>query len=149
MKGDEMDERNTESEDGFEPAITLLNRSGDITISWDDEDQDKVEELVRKKMAQGYSFFIVREAGMRGAAPRLKEKDALRHRAPNNRLHVSNTVGSEQLEDADLMIALQDRVIRFSRSQKTGVPKKAVRRAETPQEVLSSQSVAIRPIAGG
>lgn len=144
-----MTSMNVETEAAFEPSITLLNRSGDITISWDDEDQAKVEDLVKRKMKEGYSFFIVREAGMRGAAPRLKPQDELNNRAPNNKLQVSNTVGSEQLDDADLMIALQDRVIRFSRSQKTGVAKKTVRRAVTAKEVVGSQSVAIKPIVGG
>lgn len=140
----------SESTEDFTPSITLLNKSGDITISWDDEDQEKVQELVRRKMEEGYSFFIVREPGMRGAAPKLKAEDELSHRAANNKLHVSNTVGAEQLDDADLMIALQDRVIRFSRSVKTGVQKKkAVRRATTAVEVVKAQTVAIRPIAGG
>lgn len=142
-------ETQCEQEAEFRPSITLLNKCGDITISWDDEDQAKVAELVRKKMSEGYSFFIVREPGMRGAAPKLKPADDLAHRAANNRLHVSNTVGAEQLDDADLMIALQNRVIKFSRSAKTGVPRKTVKRASTAGEVVLAETVAVKRLVGG
>lgn len=43
----------------FTPAITLLNMSGDVTITWDASNREAILELVRRKRAQGYSFFIV------------------------------------------------------------------------------------------
>lgn len=41
-------------------AITFLNGSGDITITWDAKHDEKMKELIRKKMKEGYSFFTTR-----------------------------------------------------------------------------------------
>lgn len=132
----------------FEPSITLLNRSGDVTISWDDNDKDAVAELIDKKIADGYSFFIVREPGARGAPPKLKAGESL-NRAVLNKLLVSNTVAGEQLDDADLMVAMQNKLIVFSRTKREPGPITTTRRASNGQEVVSARSVAIRPIHAG
>jgi hypothetical protein len=138
-----------QSSEEFEPSIRMLNKTGDITISWDDEDVAEVEKLIEAKMKEGYSFFIVREPGARGARPKVKDPVDL-SRALKNALHVSNTVGTDQVDDADLMVALQSKLIRFARTP-SDQPKKinTVRRASKATEVVVAQSVAMKPIHAG
>lgn len=137
-------------EEFIQPSIRFLNITGDITISWDDEDKDAVKALVEEKMREGYSFFIVREAGTRGARPRVKAPDDL-DRAAKNSLYVSNTVGADQIDDADLMIAMQNKVIRFAKVEKKEAAKQipTVRRASNAGEVVVAETVAMKPIVAG
>jgi hypothetical protein len=41
------------------PSITFLNSLGDVTIIWDKADDEKVKQLIAKKMKEGISFFII------------------------------------------------------------------------------------------
>jgi len=40
-------------------TLILLNETGDLTLSWKDDDSDKMRTLIERKMKQGYSFFIL------------------------------------------------------------------------------------------
>lgn len=68
-------------------GLTLLNESGDFTVTWEEGDDDAMVELIRRKMAQGVTFYVVatRKAGQRGrvAGPKpLKGAgDAAKHRS--------------------------------------------------------------------
>lgn len=42
------------------PEITWLNMSGDVTIRWSPENKKEVLKLVRAKMREGYSFFVLK-----------------------------------------------------------------------------------------
>lgn len=41
-------------------SLTLLNERGDTTISWTEDRDDEMEAIIRKKMAEGITFFIVK-----------------------------------------------------------------------------------------
>lgn len=136
----------------LEPSITFLNMSGDVTITWDDQNKAEVEALVARKMAEGYSFFIVKPVGTRGRAPKLKDAaqlDGIATRA----LKMHNEFKGESLSDEELVKALTSGVISIERKPET-VPAKrgaqqAARRASTAREVVEAQSVAVKPITGG
>lgn len=61
-------------------SLTMLNESGDTTIAWTEDLDDEIEGIIRKKMEEGITFFIVqREHGTR---MELKDaSDAKKHRA--------------------------------------------------------------------
>jgi len=40
-------------------TMTLLNSSGDITISWNNDDEEKVKALIQSKIDQGFVFFLM------------------------------------------------------------------------------------------
>lgn len=42
-------------------GITFLSMTGDITITWSSENDAKMKELIRKKMAEGFVFFTTRK----------------------------------------------------------------------------------------
>ena len=47
-------------EQALQPSITWLNMSGDVTITWDATNRERILALVREKMNQGYTFFILK-----------------------------------------------------------------------------------------
>lgn len=40
-------------------ATTILNQSGDTTIVWTEDRDDEMVEIIRKKMAEGITFFVI------------------------------------------------------------------------------------------
>ncbi len=66
-------------------ATTILNESGDVTIVWDEGQDDMMEAIIQKKMDQGITFFLIepRLGGL--AAPKHTElraaAEARKHRA--------------------------------------------------------------------
>lgn len=68
-------------------GLTLLNESGDFTVTWEEGDDDAMVELIRRKMEAGVTFYIIatKKDGQprRGAVPKpLKEADAAaKHRS--------------------------------------------------------------------
>lgn len=61
-------------------SLTMLNESGDTTISWSEDLDDEIADIIQKKMNEGVTFFIIeREHGSR---QRLENViDAFKHRA--------------------------------------------------------------------
>jgi hypothetical protein len=61
-------------------SMTMLNECGDTTVSWTEDLDDMIESIIKKKMSEGITFFIIeREHGTRTKL--LKPKDARKHRA--------------------------------------------------------------------
>lgn len=59
--------------DECERALTMLDRSGDTTITWDETQDDAMEALIEQKMKAGVTFFILpQRKSNRGAAPKPK-----------------------------------------------------------------------------
>ncbi|MCZ7862759.1 hypothetical protein O9X98_15395 [Agrobacterium salinitolerans] len=54
-------------------AFTLLNNSGDSTITWEKENDEVMRDLIEKKMKQGVAFFVIPPKVM-GFIPRPKSR---------------------------------------------------------------------------
>jgi hypothetical protein len=119
-------------------ATTLLNEQGDITIVWEKADDETMQEVIEKKMAEGVSFFII-EPRMGGLqAPRKTElanaADAMRQRA----LTVKD-------EDFAKFVGLGTvNVVKSSDK-----PVRTVRKTKSAKEAASSETVGVRPMKGG
>lgn len=53
-----------------ERSLTMLNESGDTTISWTEDRDDEMEAIIQKKMDEGITFFIIK----RGRGQTLTER---------------------------------------------------------------------------
>lgn len=42
-------------------STVLLNENGDTTIAWDESNDEKMIELIQKKMNEGMTFFIIKQ----------------------------------------------------------------------------------------
>lgn len=119
-------------------ALTMLNEQGDVIVAWTEERDAEMIEIIRKKMAAGIVFFII-EPRMGGLLPPSKKplnkaEDARKYRALSIRDEdfraFTETVGAELVPTPD-------------------VPVKAVRRAKTPEEVATNESVGVAQNKGG
>lgn len=139
------------NEQTVQPAITWLNMSGDVTIVWDASNREKILELVRQKMAQGYSFFILKPR----LIPIFGNKKVPLTKASQLRDAVGVVVRDDQvstivgqLGDKDVASAVQGGHAAIAALPK-GRSMATTRRAKSAEEVLTQQSVAVRAVVGG
>lgn len=121
-------------------SLRMLNESGDTTLEWKPENDDKMLEIIQRKMDAGVTFYLIvpRKPGQRGrvASPKPLKKvgDAMKHRAL-------------AIKDADFSkFVLDGHGVAVSSPAE---PVQTTRRAKTAREVASGQSVGVMPRRGG
>lgn len=123
------------------PSMTIFNGRGDLTIAWDEADDEAVTAMIEKKMAEGYTFFILepRLGGMAAPAkiPLKRVSDALHQRAVALRL-----------SDGDREIA---GLIESGKAEPVATPSaiRTKRKATSAKEAAASETVGVRPKRGG
>jgi hypothetical protein len=138
-----------------QPAITFLNMTGDITLTWDKDSETSILALVEAKMAQGYSFFVL-EPRKLGFIPLPARRTALTDIAQARKAGkvsmtesaVEQGLARAKLDDPDLEKLVAEGRARLSAvSNHDGRP--TVSRARRALQVLTQQTVAVRPVTGG
>lgn len=138
---------------GVSSSITFLNFTGDITITWDEENRERILAIVRKKMAEGYSFFTSKGADVARVVRRTRVTD--KNIDSLGRLVISDRefdilVGDIDDQDVAELInsqhaAMAQRIPLAGRKKETVLAE----RLSTAEDVVESRSVAIRPIVAG
>ena len=132
------------------PCITFFNMTGDITLTWDPQNRDKVIEMVKKKMKEGYHFFTTKRVPILRLTRRAKVTDR------NVELIDSLIIPDEEFEawsksmdDADIASAVREGHAHLSKRQSQNRELDLVRRLETAEEVVEEQALAVRRVVGG
>ena len=111
---------------------------GDVTIVWDESEDDKMEAIIRKKMDEGVTFFIV-EPRMFGLL--LPKKTALK-KAREARKHRALA-----LKDPDFATFIEGGSGDVVKSP--GGTVNTVKVATSAKEAAKSQTVGVKPMKGG
>lgn len=113
-------------------TLTMLNETGDTTIAWTEDMDDEIESIIRKKMDEGCTFFIVeREHGTR---QKLEEPaDARKHRV----LAIPDEDMRKFVESGATATVTPDSKIKSSRVSRD------------PKEIAKNDSVGVKPRKGG
>lgn len=143
----------------WEPSITFANMRGDVTISWDEKSREFIINMIKEKLSQGYSFFIIEKQTSFGKVVNRKRTLTL-----NNIDMKAKATGEVFMIDPEEVvlkepkhIALDDKVL------EEGLVKKVIRlvkskkqkeittrkRSADPEEIIQSKSIAIKPIHAG
>lgn len=139
------------TETTFQPSCTFLNSTGDITISWDKDKETEMLALIDKKMKEGYAFFILkpRLGGLLGNKKvEAKTIDQVRKAGSVVAPDALAKAVVMNLGDADLSTAVAAGQATLASTLKT-TTMETVRRAATAVDVVKSQSIAVKPMAGG
>lgn len=120
-------------------ALTFLNERGDTTISWTEDRDAEMEEIIRKKMAEGVTFFVVEPR--RGKRPNATRGDKLADAA-------------EARKQRALVVPDEDlaRFVGSGSGEAVSTPQESVKNekiSRDPKEVAKSHSVAVKPRRGG
>lgn len=127
-------------------STTLLNQSGDLTFSWTDKDKDKVLKVIQDKIDQGCIFFeLKRPEGFLGFLRKKREYYI------NSSKEISgNQVVFKDVHDSDFESLLKSGVgaVTSTPTQTNGAMS-TVRRLNSAEEVIKSNSAMVQPIFGG
>lgn len=120
-------------------AMTIWNDSGDSTITWDETNDDMMRQVIEKKMAEGVTFFIFPEKAL-GFIPLPKRRARNLHEAMKGR------AVSVRDEDFARIVAAGAADVR---PRPAGMDISVAEQSRDPVRISRSQSVAVRPMAGG
>lgn len=150
---------NQQSQAAVQPAITFLNMSGDVTLTWDQESEESILALVEAKMKEGYSFFILepRKLGFIPLPAKKVDITTIEQARKAGRVTLAdedvrrgvNRVINAKVDDPQVEKVLATGKARLTLVVNNNRPMDTVARATTPQQVVSNQTVAVRRIAGG
>jgi hypothetical protein len=119
-------------------SLTLLNDAGDQVITWEESSDAEMERIIEKKMAQGFTFYIIEPRAWGLFPPKRTELknfgDALKHRALS-------------IKDADFAAFVGEDKGKVVTAPTA--PVKTVRRGKSAKEVAQSESVGVQPRRGG
>jgi hypothetical protein len=119
-------------------AFTLLNNSGDSTITWEKNNDEVMRALIEKKMAEGMAFFIIQPKAL-GFIPRPKSRISDVEEIMKRR--------SVAVKDEDFA-----EIIAAGMAGVTERPEIDTERAEQSYDaaqIARSQSVGVMPMRGG
>jgi len=146
------------SQETSQPAITFLNMTGDITVTWDAANEAAILAMVEEKMKQKFTFFILKPRFLsilgkkKVAAKTIGEIAAAGSVVIDDddfqRLEIKQMMGRLNLHDKDVEAAVASGKAHLTKSDEP-VDRATVRRATSAQEVVRHQSVAVRRVVGG
>lgn len=133
-----------------QPGITFLNLTGDITITWDEQNREKILEMVRKKMDEGYHFFTTKKVPLLRLYREVKVTE--KNLEGIDKLIISDAdfeAWAKSMDDLEVTKAVNEGHAHLSKRQSRNRDMDAVKRLTKAEEVLEEQSIAVRQIQGG
>lgn len=132
-------------------SCTFLNLLGDLTIVWSEENKEHVLGIIKKKMEQGYVFFTTKKYmfGKITWKSEVTKKDIQSGRLKD--IVITDEEFDKMIDNLDvegLSDLLKKDQVKLGKIDK-GRSLETLKKAKTPEEVIESDSVAIRPIRGG
>ncbi len=132
------------------PSITFLNMTGDVTISWSPDNRLSVLAMIRRKLKEGYVFFVIKKVPLvpvtykRGLKTDLDLVKAQQVSMSDDTAKKLGLIGG--IDDPDVQELLRNGAVVQSIPPDTS---SAVRISRHARTILRSQTLAIRPIVGG
>lgn len=119
-------------------GMVLFNGTGDVAITWKEDDDVEILTMIEEKMKQGYIFFIMEEKFFKIRKRKKIIRDA-------------NEIGPERKVFLDDKHAEELHRVGKVEVVKLSEPKQTLggRRAKTKEEVAKNTTAAFRPVAGG
>lgn len=138
-----------EAEEPILGTMTLLNKSGDISISWSEKNKEKVLAVIRKKMEEGYAFFTTKEYAFKTLKRRIKITN-------KNIGGIDNVCIKDDefdkmvvgMDDADVAQLVSQQAVTLGKRD-TKTPIDTIKRVQKAEEVINKHSVAVRKVVGG
>jgi ethanolamine ammonia-lyase large subunit len=132
-------------------GITFLNLSGDITLEWSPENDEKMKGLVTKLMAAGYTFFTTRQVPIIKTNYKRKLGEKGIHSIKD--LIISDETFDkiiQAIDQPEVAEFLKEGSVSFAKRIEARGKKEAIKRASDAEEVIKSkQALAVRPLTGG
>ena len=119
-------------------SLTMLDSSGDTTIVWDEDTEDKMMSVIEKKMKEGFVFYIVKPS-------RIPLMPSRQVRA--KKLAEIKKAGAVVIRDEALEELFKSGNVAVAPAANENLV--TVKKASDAREVAQGHSVGVRPQRGG
>ncbi|MDW9481899.1 hypothetical protein GOB57_24940 [Sinorhizobium meliloti] len=119
-------------------AFTLLNNSGDSTITWEKENDEVMRALIEKKMKEGVAFFVIPPKVM-GFIPRPKSRIGDVDEIMKRR--------SVSVKDEDFAGIIAGGLAKIT--ERPDIDTERAEQCHDPAVIARSQSIGVMPMRGG
>lgn len=126
-------------------TTVLLNMSGDLTLSWSPDEDQKMIEFIKSKMDQGYSFFEVKRTTHFLGLIKTKRQ----HYLSNTDKLSSREVVMKDVHDAEAEAVLKSGTGAITNTPSHNEQPETTRIIRSPQEAAQTHTVMIKPMMGG
>ena len=130
------------------PSLTFLNGSGDITITWDEHNKEKIIEMIKNKMAEGYTFFTTKKIPLVKLYRKVKVTEASLDKCEH--VVIDDDAFEKMVksvDDSDVAEQVRSGNASFARPKMFGRAEPVLER--DPRKVADSKAIAVRKVAGG
>jgi hypothetical protein len=125
--------------------IVFLGPIGDLEITWEPDNDEKMKEFITRKMAEGVRFFIMKVGNFKSE---LTYADKIRDRKVRvGDSDVEKVLSRSRIDDPELKQMVAEGNVTPLRRETTNYETVSV--AKTPEEVIGHPVVATRPLRGG
>lgn len=139
------------------PCITFINWSGDVTITWKPEREAEIREVVEQMMAKKFRFFIIKPRLLRFGSKQvpLTSVDQLKSAkglvVPDEALSAfaQGSRSFKGVQDDIVAAAIANGAAHSVRIADDSRDCTQIGLAITADQVLQSQTLAVRPVVGG
>lgn len=139
-------------------TMTLLNSTGDITISWNNEDEAQVKALIQSKIDQGFVFFVLEDRpsylsiiGKKKVYIKDVKQLNKHHKVTLKTKECSEKIEAEyknfNIEDKEVDDLFRQGSVAISRVTSTSY--ETVKRAKNVDEIMSNHTIAHNRLVGG
>ena len=144
-----------EHDEDDRPSLTFMNFSGDITVTWEESQHEMMKKLIEKKIAEGYTFFILKNRTSK-IMNKLVGKKTVKLEKPED-LDGAESLTIPTGAVKDFVAALDDPSVAEAILKGTAKLSKPAKREKTgkavaskdAEEIARSKAVVARPVTGG
>jgi len=137
----------------IQPAITFLNLTGDITITWDSANESTMLGLIEQKMKEGFSFFVLKPRALAILGKKKVRAESIGDVARAGSALIPDCEFHRMMAKLELHDSAVQTVVAAGQASLTRpiitLAGDTVKRAQSAAEVLRNQTVAVRPVVGG
>jgi hypothetical protein len=118
-------------------CLTFLDATGDITLVWDEDTDEKMCKIIEARMAQGFKFFVLKPRKIAILPPRKVRAKTIKD---------VREAGAVTILDEDINTLFMNGDIRTIKADNDI---ETLHRSQDAKEVSRSQAVAVKPARGG
>ncbi len=137
----------------IQPAITFLNLTGDVTITWDADNEAAMLALIEQKMKEGFSFFVLKPRVLSILGKKKVRAEGIQDVAQAGSAVVPDCEFQRMMAKLELHDPAIEAVVSAGQASLTRptltLASNSIKRAQSAADVLCNQTVAVRPVVGG
>ena len=137
-------------------SCTMLNITGDITISWDNSTSEEIKNWIENKLNSGHSFFIIekkcfglinKKKEVKKVSDLLNKKGTIKLSKEQEKTFLKTETKISFSADKEVEKMVKNNIVSAKRINFNNTT--TTKAISTVKEIVSSNTICIKPMMGG